>query len=319
MQRPVSASLVLVLAACGAGAAPLPLNEACVSSGGAPFRDTILVAAAGPVDPAYPRAEASFAARFLGAQLGPAAPGADCRVAESGLGAFRLTAGDSLLAPTDPGASRPLIRLRRFAPADDPRDWIDRGADVVVTADPATLEYAARRPELRLIPLAWSAVYVLLSPPGSPLPVDPNAALRAELARDAVRVEARPAEAGYWWDGGQRCSAPPAGPRNAAPGIAIPAGDPVARALAERLVALSPAGLTRVIAYPPARFDSVLALAAGAAILPLPRMDPGHCAPGGWALAPLIETRETAVVRSGVPPFLITVNGTIRFLSGGAP
>ena len=52
-------------------------------------------------------------------------------------------------------------------------------------------------------PLPWSRIYVLAIPPGQRgfgalIPAD-SAAFRADLASDAVRVEARAAEGPFWW------------------------------------------------------------------------------------------------------------------------
>jgi hypothetical protein len=330
--RRLPALLAWGLAACGAGAAasgPIPLSDAClVASTGLPLRDSLSVALTGPLGAAAPQPWSSPAGLFLAAQLGRDSSASDCagRPLARGLGAFRLIAGDSLLlVPGDTAHALPVIRIQVMTPGDDPRDWVDRGTDVVLTADPATLEYAARRGELRLVPLAWSSVYVLLSSPELAALLAPSVERKAELARDAVRAEAQPAEGSYWWERAE-CARPAAGPPVPIAGIATVEGDPVARALAERLVAISPAsGPRRVLSYPAAKLDSGLALGgAAAAILALPRSAPRGCdgltrIPAGWTLTPLVETRATAVLRPGVPPLLLTADGTIRFVSRTAP
>lgn len=77
----------------------------------------------------------------------------------------------------------------------DPRNALDAGVDLLVTRDPATIEYAAATGSYRSAPLPWDRVYLLLAP-GDPWQGRVVAATDGELealARDAVRVQARPA------------------------------------------------------------------------------------------------------------------------------
>src|SRR6185312_8630230 len=79
----------------------------------------------------------------------------------------------------------------------DLRDAIDRGVDLVQTSDPDVIEYASRRSGLTTVPLPWNRAYLLLLPSrsagvGTAIPSD-TASLRAALARDAVRADARAA------------------------------------------------------------------------------------------------------------------------------
>jgi hypothetical protein len=77
----------------------------------------------------------------------------------------------------------------------DPRNALDAGVDLLVTRDPATLEYAAASGGYRSAPLPWDRVYLLLAP-GDPWQgriVAPTDGELEALARDAVRVQARPA------------------------------------------------------------------------------------------------------------------------------
>jgi len=312
------------LAACRAGAVPAlaPVGDAClVSAAEGPLRDTVTIVLEGPVRPGGDTLPASPAERFLFDHLGGSGSTLDCR-GETRTGAapsFRPApdAPLTLLAPA--GWSAPPLLLRAVPPGTDLRDQIDAGADVLITSDPAALEYARRRGDLRLVPLAWSTTYLLVAPAGI-LPVQPTAALRDELARDAVRAEARAAELPAL--DASRC-ARPARASGAAryPAVVVPAGDPVARGLAERVLALAePAGPSRVLVFPAERVDSLLAAGgASAFILPLgpPRFPDCRDRPPiplHAAVASLIEVRPTAVLRAGLPAFLILGDGVIRFL-----
>jgi len=156
----------------------------------------------------------------------------------------------------------------------DARDLIDRGADVTITADPDVIEYATGRPELETLPLPWDRTYVLLSTSraqavrrGKKLPKVPDE-LSDGMARDAVRQDARGSRPPFWWKEAENCSG---GrdydarflkvPRGASPSsgvrrILYDSSDPVARDLAERIVALA--------ATPPDKSQD--AAAVGAAI-----------------------------------------------------
>jgi hypothetical protein len=95
----------------------------------------------------------------------------------------------------------------------DPRDALDRGADLVLTDDPAVLEYAGSRPDFSTWALPWSRTYVLVLPhERSDLGTVPDsAAFRAALARDAVRAPARGASAPIRWSDTLDCPASPNG------------------------------------------------------------------------------------------------------------
>ena len=309
---------------------PSPLSPDClVRPEGPLLRDTIVVALPGPLRPSGEVAPPSPVERFVADHLGRSFIPVDCtgRPDSTAHPSYRWgTSSPAILYPADPDRTGPAIRVEASGPDTDPRDLIDRGVDVVIAADPVTLDYARARTGLRSVPLAWDTRYLLVAPPGSSLPLTPSSALRVELARDAVSVEARPAEFESPAEGHQRCAAYQAGGSLRLDGIAIPSGDEVARALAERIVALAgPAGPRRVIAYSATAFDSVLAAGSVTAYLvPQPRYLPPDCLgvppiPPGAARAPLIETRTTAVLRPGVPAFLIRGTGGIRFVPGRKP
>jgi hypothetical protein len=144
----------------------------------------------------------------------------------------------------------------------DVRDVLERGVDLLVTRDPAVIEYADASQTFEALPLAWDRSYLLVTagavvapelPPAGSSPLPPTAepvlaaavlplpeSAASALARDAVRVEARAPTA----TADVRCAmnAGPASvgtPSTRARRIVYPASDGTARALAERLVALA--------------------------------------------------------------------------------
>jgi hypothetical protein len=305
--------LMIVSPACRPQAVPTPQAEAnpcLVSSSAMPIRDTIVVALPGSEIPRFVERHLSPSVSLLDCRFQPVAPPPST---------FALS-GDSLLIPGD--SSLPVLRLKAIAPGADPRDLIDRGADVVVTTRGSAIEYARSRGDVRLVPLAWSTIYVIGFPREAP-PVELTARLREEIARDAMRGHAIPADSLGWWGTEESCRVSQDSPVYRLPGIGISDHDPIARAVAERLVAVvGPAGPRRLIPFSPTQFDTITARGAAAAfVFPLPRLRPGDCEgitplPPGWRIEPLIQIRATAIVRPGVPAFLITADG-IRF--GQAP
>lgn len=279
-------------------------------------------------------------------------PGPDGRPATSG--AFHLTAADSaadlpwielgLAAPPGTLPNGGLLRFVRLRPDTDLRDALDRGTvDVLVTRDPTVLDYARAQPALRVAPLPWDRVYALLAPASGAMP-PPE--VREGLARDAVRAEARGAAPPYWWHTDSRCAAaadpvvPPAA--SVVPSLAYPRDDPLARDLADRLVALAaspdpPPWLSRqlteggasarvrAVGVDPSAVAAALAGAsAAAAVVPLPRYRPASCAEfahllRGLVPIPLIESRPHVIARAGVPAFTVDGDGALRFATGREP
>ena len=226
-----------------------------------------------------------------------------------------LFADPALAADADPADS---LGLRPLPPPADLRDAVDANVDIVITADPAVADYAARRGGYAAHLLPWSRTYVLVLPgPSEPvgLAMMDSVAFREGLARDAVRTWARGAEGPGWWDATacERAAVPPP-PVTAT--VVYPAGDPVARALAERVVAMTAAGgVTRGVA------DGQLGLAIArglgtAFVLPVPSAPLVPCRevaawPAAARVVPLIETRLTALVRAGTPPLRVDRDGGI--------
>lgn len=236
----------------------------------------------------------------------------------------------SLGLPSERSASRSLAAT---APGGDPRDALDRGADVVVGRDPVLLDYARRRPDFAMVPLPWSRDYVLIVPPGSSLPgvfAADTAAFRAGLARDAVRTEARPIVPPFWWETAPGCRRspgppPPPSPPTSSTVVTYDQGDAAARELAERLVALADSQRLSARGYPAADFAA--ALRAGrdrayvAAVPAHPYVPCRETAdwPAGSSVIGLIETRARAIVRRGTSPLVVDWDGTVHAAESSVP
>jgi hypothetical protein len=238
----------------------------------------------------------------------------------------------------DAPASTPVL-LFRHGSGSDPRDFIDSGADVLPTREGGVLRYAAARPGWRVVPLVWDRLYALLSPArvSATVTAELDADTRAAFARDAVREEARPAEAPpdgrEWWETAGCDVATPGGTDAGVAEqvrVAFSRDDPVARDLAARLVARADVELALLVGDLPASrpraaplglttYRAQLAAGAGLAFvaaLPLRPLD--HCraiadllASAPWlagtsgavahgAVAPLVETRGYLLLRTGI-------------------
>ena len=161
------------------------------------------------------------------------------------------------LSPT-PGAMGPVIQFVESS-VDDARDLLEHKIDVMVTSDPAVIDYASSKSQLATIELPWDKTYVLVSTTrareitngGSLKSHDGN--LSDALARDAVRGNARGCRPPVWWDDLRNCEMlprviaptsarlPDAIDDNDVRRILYDSSDPVARSLAERIVALAAA------------------------------------------------------------------------------
>ena len=128
------------------------------------------------------------------------------------------------------------------------------------------------------------------------------------------------AETPPWWAGSTACPArdarAPASQRDDI--IAYPRADPVARALAERLVALAATagltarGLTADSLARSLRLGAARAFVIGAAAHELVPCRPLAAWPDSARVIPLIETRAQAVLRRGTPALVSDWDGTVR-------
>ena len=133
-----------------------------------------------------------------------------------------------------------LPPLRFLIAPGDARDLLDAGVDLLLSRDPAALDYARTLPQFQTVPLEWQRTHVLLTPGRLSPSVQLSAEARQVLADDAVRGEARGARGPFWWQ--RDCDvlpSPPRGQTSPAPRIVYDANDGDARDLAERFVGLA--------------------------------------------------------------------------------
>ena len=233
---------------------------------------------------------------------------------------------EALWASPVPGAGLPALKVT-VAPASEARDAVDANADLLLTGDPAALDYGRTRSEYQDAPLGWDQTYVLLAPDGTSLELS---ALRLESLPQAVHVEARPAQGddgGFWLIDLKRCglAAEPASPR--APQrrrIVYEQTDRDGRDLAARLVGLATLGRGAVVAgLAPVAFESAFRSGAEAAyVLRIRRRTVDPCAAArelpAWvargSITPLIDTRTHALVRRGLPRLSVDWDGAVRLV-----
>ena len=224
--------------------------------------------------------------------------------------------GDTPMPGHGPG---PVVAFRVVANG-DARDALEGGADLVIARSSTVLEYASGRPGLTSYPLPWARTYVMLQPPGSPPLLAVNTE-RPAFALDAVEADARPAESLSWLNETASCrSDHPVGLGAAPVRVVYQQGDAVARALAERMVAVADPGKGwRTLGLPQPEFARSLERGGEAAyVLAVPRRTLAPCRerdgwPAGARIQPLIETRAHAIIRDGVPPVAVDWDGMLRF------
>ena len=216
-----------------------------------------------------------------------------------------------------------------------------------MTREPAALTYAATLGQYDSIPLPWSRSYVFLSRASGPATALPQP-LRQKLAEDAVPGEAQGSTYDFSaaWDGcaaeaTSAASAPPQRPgASQSRRIVHDQSDPVARALAERIVVLastrSAGNAPLIAALLQSDLSRTLQTAAlPAAVLPSALMrgdDAGYvialekfngCAEvtalreqAAWLTrdnpVPLVDTRARALLRKGRSGPTIDWDGALR-------
>jgi Bacterial extracellular solute-binding proteins, family 5 Middle len=252
------------------------------------------------------------------------APGGDWPIGTGGHWVSETDAAGTLSAVPVRRGTLPALRISTV-PAGRTRDALDEGSDLVITGDPAVLEYAATRPAYVDVPLDWNRTYVLLAP-GHP---DGLGDIRRESLRDAVHLDARPAESEngrFWLADLQACGFP--GTRDTAVSaprrqrVVYDQSDRNAADLAARLVGLGTLGNhSAATGLAPAAFAAALRAGGDAAyVLALRRRVFDVCRaalelpPWTWTgrVEPLLDVRPHALVRRGLPPLQVDWDGTPR-------
>jgi hypothetical protein len=258
----------------------------------------------------------------------------------------------------------------------DPRDLLEGAVDVMVTSDIDVVDYATSRPHLVTEPLPWNRVYLLLSTTRAKevrwghSPAGISRELSASLALEAVRGSARAHRGPSWWDELSPCATfsedetwRPALSHSAYSSsgrhrILYIGSDPVARDLAERILALatagpnSSAGSGEIFSAVP-RLDTVARALSAEGVtenellasllegedfayiidLPLLNVDPrteaaaltgrarwlsGLCDGLADAIIPLVDTRSHVIVRSGSAGISVDAYGTVRIVGSSS-
>jgi hypothetical protein len=130
--------------------------------------------------------------------------------------------------------------IRFLVKPGDPRDLLDQDIDLLLTRDPAALDYAATLPQFDSFPLLWQRTRVLLMPGRLRSAPSLSPEMREALADDAVRGEAQGTQEPFWWQGVHSCEVSSSPPRTSSLSsrIVYDANDGPSRDLAERLVGL---------------------------------------------------------------------------------
>lgn len=245
-----------------------------------------------------------------------------------------------VLEPTNLNVRAPVLVVEVLRPGTDPRDVFDlpdggagRSADMLVTRDRLTLDFARKRRQFSTWPMAWDQTYQLvgIGTDGPPPANNDLLDLQRSLAQEVVLTDTRPAGDLRWQD--QACLISAAARPTGEPRVFYPDSDRVAQALAERVTALANAGrihwldtlLGRVPKRPlfaaAASPDSLAAwLAAGrtgAFIVPEPLVGNPDCAgyarrPAQARVIPLVDTRSHLIIQHPVG-WAVRINGTGLF------
>jgi hypothetical protein len=214
-----------------------------------------------------------------------------------------------------------LVRSANDARA---RDLVDEGIDLLITDSPALANYAASRPDAISIPLGWDKTWAAAIPRPGAIAIDSTNTFRAGLARDVVRADARATNGPFWWNDRGSCMWSPKSPAARRTSRVVYARDePVAKGLAERIVALAGNGATAVGLMPDAFRMAVTSGDDLAYMVPLVRASHDRCrdldrlasladwigAPG--TIVPLIDTRLRAVARRDRLNLVFTADSAI--------
>ena len=319
--RGVLRSLVVVAiptvltAACGRPRVPTPLpsSDACMVTASSAPVDSASVVVTSPVNVQNAPRPTTWGERFVFA-LADTAAKRDCRDRPlsnvAGPYGIRDVGRSTLQLEPVAGARGPRLTIH-LATETSARDLVDAGVDLLVTDSPALAAYAATRGDVTSAPLGWDRTWVVATPSGS-LAIDSSVAFRSGLARDAVRADARASEGTHWWSDTTGCSTAMVRSALASIGtsrVVYPHDESVARALAERLVAVLGGRATATGLAPNAFRSALLSGSEMAYVFPLRRMTVDRCRSmnelveraswlgGRGAITALIDTRLHAVVR----------------------
>jgi hypothetical protein len=205
----------------------------------------------------------------------------------------------------------------------DPRDALALGADVIFTDDREAISYAARADSFASLPLPWSRTLavVLRSPADSAVAAAVSTpAFRDSLARNGVRVDARPTERSQW--NHLTCGTEPVAytaPRSGPVRIGYLLGDHTARKVASSLAAPGLLGpnATPVALLPQELTASLEAGRERAYVVTLPAVSLVPCAdrpplPPGARLIPLVDTRYQVILSPRAPALTVDWDGALR-------
>ncbi|MEW5915209.1 MAG: hypothetical protein AB1762_02335, partial [Gemmatimonadota bacterium] len=237
----------------------------------------------------------------------------------------------------------------RSVDASAARDALDAGVDLLVTADPTVVSYAARRNEYQSLQLPWDHTYVVLATENTAPDANNNFRLTlAELVADAVRADSRIPERPFWWEVTDQCPVVATASRHGSRSsrVVYPSDDRVAQDLAERLVALagsrSARGVDSVLnavpgllrdgdrvtaaAIAPRAFAEALRAGGDLAyVLPLGRTAAVPCearerllraVPWVQSIVPLLDIRKSILVRRDRVGIRVSLDGSVHILAG---
>jgi len=249
------------------------------------------------------------------------------------------------------GATKGPI-LKFIESGNDPRDLLAGSVDVMVTEDPDVIDYADTQGGMQAFALPWDRSWVIITRYRvsrlyleGDYPAEVSREALENLARNAIRSDARAYELPLWWQNIDECPELRSWVRKRLPQtnlstehILYPNTDPVARDMAERIMALESPGtwiIPGIMASGKAKGVTpeafVRSLAAGdeaAYVIPLPRnpADPCHAVSillgrARWlaglrenlkyALFPLVDTRRHVIVRDGRVGLMLDFYGNV--------
>jgi len=232
-----------------------------------------------------------------------------------GTGRYWATSGTTTPQEIRAHSSQGDTLVFRIAAGSDARDLLDAGIDLMITRDRSLRDYAATLKNFTVTALPWDRTYVFVTPEAG------GTRFEGTGLEQAVRVEARRPEGGFWWLDLRACGpastiSPPASSATQRR-IVYARSDPSARELASRLAAL-----VHGVAVSRTDDDFGGALAGGkdwGYIVALPRMPADQCRvakdllpPWAATITALLDTRATAIVRRGVARWGVDQDGTVH-------